>query len=264
MSTVGANVNLSAIIDSVIIIVLTTVFEGAKFYPAIRASLADVIKLTNSEATLESRIYSLAKLVVDFSQKGAVGHPGATKEAFLGRIEADGQDLVGLLKTKSPVCVKQLRAYRDHKNLLKRRDVNYTIKELSGELFCLEWASSLMDYVNDWVAGKVESRGEEPPFPIPQMEFVQGALVLARHGASEKAFLVETLIKEESDGPFIKYIHNSLPAPSDHVQELGGEFLKRAEFLCFAQHLQYWKTGQLFFVSDFQGLDIMLLHIPRL
>ena len=60
-------------------------------------------------------------------------------------------------------------------------------------------------------------------------------------------------IETSRKGPFIKYINNGFASP------LGGTEItlahrRRAEFLCFTQHVQYALTAKLAFVSDYQGM----------
>ena len=58
------------------------------------------------------------------------------------------------------------------------------------------------------------------------------------------------MIEEVINETFTKYIGNgnSRPLPQqDHESE------EIAEFLAFAQHVQYEKSGRMAFVADFQG-----------
>jgi hypothetical protein len=57
---------------------------------------------------------------------------------------------------------------------------------------------------------------------------------------------------------FKKYIHNSSPLP---ISTLTGNELHIAEFLCFAQHVQWTKTGTLAFLSDFQGMYVIYTYV---
>ncbi|KAJ7695732.1 hypothetical protein B0H17DRAFT_930365 [Mycena rosella] len=88
----------------------------------------------------------------------------------------------------------------------------------------------------------------QPSFDIPQMRFVQAGLGLSEDGT--KVFLIEESIRPTLHGPFRKFMNNrngipiALPDPDDAV--LG-------RFLAFTQHLQYWMTLKLFFISDYQG-----------
>ncbi|KAJ7855087.1 hypothetical protein B0H13DRAFT_1454311, partial [Mycena leptocephala] len=64
-------------------------------------------------------------------------------------------------------------------------------------------------------------------------------------------YLVEEVIDEEQDG-FYKFINNGsavplpLPATDPSLSVL-------AEFLAFGQHVQYYKTGGMVYLSDLQG-----------
>lgn len=55
----------------------------------------------------------------------------------------------------------------------------------------------------------------------------------------------------------MKYINNDKPRPNDVLLE---EDLNCAEFLCFAQHVQWQVTHQQFYTSDFQRM-LCSLHI---
>ena len=63
------------------------------------------------------------------------------------------------------------------------------------------------------------------------------------------------MAEELIPGPFVKYTNNTSPEP---LPNLSPDEEYRAEFLCFAQHVQWEKTGQLAFISDFQGMIYLL------
>ena len=62
-------------------------------------------------------------------------------------------------------------------------------------------------------------------------------------------YLVEELIRTE-DGPWRKYINNNSSFPH-HFHDKENQ--RRADFLAFCQHVQYWRTGCQAFTLDFQG-----------
>jgi hypothetical protein len=75
----------------------------------------------------------------------------------------------------------------------------------------------------------------------------------------EKVFLVEEWLNLDglSRDKFVKYLGNRFPescvCPTDPSKAH-----KVAEFLLFAQHVQWEKTGQLVFTSDYQGAGDVL------
>ena len=61
--------------------------------------------------------------------------------------------------------------------------------------------------------------------------------------------MVEEVIDEVSDGMFLKYIGNGSMQPFDF---LSGEAANCAQFLTFAQHVQYMKTKNLHSLGIFK------------
>lgn len=62
--------------------------------------------------------------------------------------------------------------------------------------------------------------------------------------------MIEEVINKKAEGSYVKYIGNGSVLPFDF---LTGDAAYWAQFLTFAQHLQYIKTCKLAFVGDFQG-----------
>ncbi|KAF9058320.1 hypothetical protein BDP27DRAFT_1241519 [Rhodocollybia butyracea] len=128
-------------------------------------------------------------------------------------------------------------------------------QELSQELNCMLWTKVMLDMVYDFVAKEDAVRGAKPSFVIPQLRFVDAALVVAMCKGREELYMMEELISTEVGWPFRKYICNNSAQPlltkstSAHASEKNNY----AQFLSFAQHIQYIGTGNLAFTSDFQG-----------
>jgi alpha-kinase family protein len=125
------------------------------------------------------------------------------------------------------------------------------IRNLSMEIACLVWARVLLDLVYKFIEKGIALRGE-PPFYIPQLQFVDAALAVEHNMAKSTdghVFLLEELIGE-GEGRFKKYVNNvsAVPVPFGN-----GDDQETALFLTFAQHVQYYKTKKLAFVSDYQG-----------
>jgi hypothetical protein len=137
-------------------------------------------------------------------------------------------------------------------------------KKVEAEANLLYWADSLMSLANSWIQAQITQRntnGDPCPLIIPQLRFVRGGVASVQGGyhtpTSGKLFyqpnttyLVEEVIPETL-GHFTKYVHNVDATPQ--LPSFGGPAYEIAEFLCFVQHLQYWKTEAMVYISDFQG-----------
>jgi len=123
------------------------------------------------------------------------------------------------------------------------------------ELNCIGWASALMMCVYDFVKESEACHGL-PPFDVPHMQYVQCGLAISKseaHHHGNSAYLLEEYIETDmtsSKNWFVKYLNNSSARPRQFEDSHKTE---RAQFLSFAQHVQFWKTEGLAFVSDFQG-----------
>jgi len=84
------------------------------------------------------------------------------------------------------------------------------------------------------------------------MRYVQAGLAVSQ-SEDKAAFLLEEYIESDaaSGDWFIKYLNNNSAKP----RKFGNEDQNiRAQFLSFAQHVQFWKTDGLVFISDLQGM----------
>lgn len=163
---------------------------------------------------------------------------GAFKRVFLGR--TSDLTLVGSIQ----ICLKQC-FYRNPLTEKKHLyDSSLQTSKLVGELNCIRWANGLLDLVYDFVKSASRRHGL-PTFPIPQMRFVKAALAISQDQHRE-VYMIEEAINET----FTKYIGNGNSRPllqeNPELEEIG-------EFLAFAQHVQYEKSGRMAFVADFQG-----------
>ncbi|KAJ7776556.1 hypothetical protein DFH07DRAFT_731711, partial [Mycena maculata] len=123
----------------------------------------------------------------------------------------------------------------------------------------LYWASTLMGFTYSFINHFIANAPEEPPFDIPQLHFVHAGVAVVHDQVSgtnvanvssiSRTYLLEELIDTENED-FVKFIHNgnALPLlpPSDPLYQI-------AEFLCFTQHVQYFKTDCSVCLSDLQG-----------
>ncbi|KAF8125215.1 hypothetical protein K438DRAFT_1648841, partial [Mycena galopus ATCC 62051] len=131
------------------------------------------------------------------------------------------------------------------------RNIAHDAKVLSMELRCLGWARVLLIIVYDFVRRFIRDNRRQPPFAIPKMAFVQGALAVipGNDGTDRDLYLLEECIGPD-EGTFRKYINNRAATATtfDNVADT-----ERAQFLEFSQHCQYIKTHKMVFVSDYQG-----------
>lgn len=171
---------------------------------------------------------------------------GTFKTAHPGRVLFPTEDIPDCFNQK--ICVKQLYWQKSVGGPITRYRGDDEYRKLVKELICLDWATILLDLTYKFIEVAVEEYGE--PFGgIPKLRFVR--TMLAKDTQSNKHFLVEEWL-EESFG-FIKYINNGHPVSCVQA-DAPKEAHQIAEFLCFAQHVQYNQTNGLAYTSDYQGL----------
>ncbi|KAH8980139.1 hypothetical protein EDB92DRAFT_1805906, partial [Lactarius akahatsu] len=133
------------------------------------------------------------------------------------------------------------------------------VKELSADALSIQWASSLLQDVYDFIALYLKSHAVSCPMSIPVFRFVTCGLAMTNvPGATprqKEVYLIEELIQPDHDGPWRKYINNNSSHPCYFKDT---ENYHRSEFLAFCQHVQYWRTRCLVFTLDFQGGDTLL------
>ena len=138
-------------------------------------------------------------------------------------------------------------------------------RKVEAEANLLYWADSLMSFANSWIQAQITQRtnnGDPCPLTIPRLRFVRGGVASVQggyHGSSEvgklffqpsSTYLIEEVIPSAL-GDFTKYVHNVDATPQ--LPSFGGPAYEIAEFLCFVQHIQYWKMDAMVYISDFQG-----------
>ena len=136
------------------------------------------------------------------------------------------------------------------------------MQKLLQEVQCLCFAHALMNEVNGFIDRRLSVLGEDALSPqpydtIPSMRFVKGYLAWDGTGPNGQAFLLEEQIPDK----FVKYINNdtAIPFPTSDPDRT-----TRAEFLAFTQHAQYWLSGKLAYVSDYQGRLCCTSDVGRL
>ena len=100
---------------------------------------------------------------------------------------------------------------------------------------------------------EAQGSGKSKAIEIPNMRFVRAALAIEQVQQGACCFLLEDVISEES-GSFRKYLNNTSAKPCCFKS---ADDIQRAEFLAFAQHVQYFKTKKRAYVADFQGTSII-------
>ncbi|KAJ7077313.1 hypothetical protein B0H15DRAFT_805289 [Mycena belliarum] len=132
----------------------------------------------------------------------------------------------------------------------------------------LQWASSIMTFTYSFIYHFLENSPTPPPFEIPDIRFVHaGVAVIYEQQATGPAanpqskicrtYLIEELI-DASVGrrdSFHKFINNgsAVPVPTDDEA-----LAAIAEFLSFTQHVQFYKTAGMVYISDLQGTPNLL------
>ncbi|KAJ7796283.1 hypothetical protein B0H14DRAFT_3494993 [Mycena olivaceomarginata] len=121
--------------------------------------------------------------------------------------------------------------------------------ETVQEANLLYWAASLMEFTYSFIHRFLSKiLGGSP---------IRGTAIALR--ACWRTYLVEEFINESSEG-FVKFVHNGDANP---LLDLDDPLYEIAEFLCFTQHVQYFKTDGTVFLSDLQG-SASLLTDPQI
>jgi hypothetical protein len=193
-------------------------------------------------------------LFVDFAQ--STMERGSFKTAHPGTVTlADGATLPPF--TNQKVCIKQVYEKRGDGNAIGQVKGRHELDAFAVECNCLRWASILLDLTYQFISREINARGE-PPFHIPQLRFTRVMIAIVQDTSLEKAFLIEEWIDtDERDYPFVKYIDNrtSLSCVPDFAPPHAHD---KAEFLSFAQHVQWEKSQRSAFTSDYQGAGKLL------
>ncbi|KAK7047029.1 hypothetical protein R3P38DRAFT_95843 [Favolaschia claudopus] len=136
-------------------------------------------------------------------------------------------------------------------------------RKILMEANVLLWATSLFNFAFAFIHSFISRSSTPPPFEIPTIRFVQAGVALLYEQPStlggnkpgiSRSYLVEERIEEPRKG-FYKFINNGsaavLPQRDASLQTL-------AEFLAFTQHIQFWKTKGMVYISDLQGSATLL------
>jgi len=186
------------------------------------------------------------RLEVDLSINKSL--KGSFKTSHRGSIILDNgelpQSLLGV------VCVKQFYLTEAGRVGIKHQSGPEERSLICTEALCLDWAVILLDLTYSFVKD-FESEHRGFPGVIPQLRFIEAAI--AECQVEQKYFLIEEWINT-SEATFTKYINNGLPV-SCVPRGAPIEVQNTANFLCFAQHVQFQVTGGLVYTSDYQGMS---------
>ena len=145
------------------------------------------------------------------------------------------------------VCVKQVY-FSGEGGTVKRYPPAEEQAYIHSEVGCLDWARILLNLTYEFIKAYDGDHGEFPGI-IPSLHFVGAAIAECDTG---KLFLIEWI--STSRAPFMKYINNA-HATSCVPKRAPEEIQNIANFLCFAQHVQYQVTQETLFTFDYQGMS---------
>ena len=143
-----------------------------------------------------------------------------------------------------------------------RFDSQDEYKVILMEANVLQWSTSIFGLSDDFIQNFITHNGQ-PPFKIPYPRFIHAGVALVHSalpavsssksiGNVARSYLVEELIDGHRDN-FRKFIANRSAKPLASVLA-EAELAHVAEFLSFTQHVQYWKTKGMVYLSDLQGV----------
>jgi hypothetical protein len=203
------------------------------------------------------------RLFLDMSATGS-RKKGGFKMAYFGKSSQP------LFSDDHNICAKQsfytktkTVTRQDGRSVEIRQDIPYDgikqAQDLIMEVTCLNWAHALLEMVYAFIGEWMDKRpaGKFTEIKIPEMHFVKAGLAIEQANEGERrCFLLEEVIPE-SEGSFRKYLNNTSAVPCQFVAEDDND---RAEFLAFAQHVQYFKTKKRAYVADFQGSSEVVVN----
>ncbi|THG93449.1 hypothetical protein EW026_g7790 [Hermanssonia centrifuga] len=197
----------------------------------------------------------LVELFVDASNH--IGLAGSFKTAHSASIKPFLPQSASVLGTPSIVAKRLFLLQRtDHDLTQQSRPKRIRMKSVDelprmiDEANCLYWGTALMDLVYKFVDRKMEKMPVNTAPVVPRLRFVHSALAVPVEN-TDPVYLIEERIPDH----FTKYIVNSSLQPMPNLEGAAKDI---AEFLCFAQHVQYQLSEQRVFLSDFQGGSTLL------
>ncbi|KAK0191839.1 hypothetical protein F5146DRAFT_882174, partial [Armillaria mellea] len=131
-------------------------------------------------------------------------------------------------------------------------------KAIEKEATCAMWCDAILKFSYEWIHHFVKKKGSTPPWTIPEFRFAETAIVQTIKGNHRGAtWTVHTwLVEEWLEGDFVKYVWNGNSSAYEALQKV--EEIEHAQFLMFIQHVQYEQLHRMVFISDFQGVGLVL------
>ena len=185
---------------------------------------------------------------LDVNFKDSSIQKGAFKTAHPGSISLSSSNNTFPPSLSGNVCIKQ-HYFLGTAGRIKRYSPLEEQSYIHSEVACLDWAKILLDLTYQFIRHTEDEKGGFPG-TIPKLQFVEAAVAGVSGGT--KFVLVEEWI-DTSKEPFMKYINNAR-AVSCISPRAPQEIQNIANFLCFAQHVQYQVTKGTLFTSDYQGI----------
>jgi len=137
---------------------------------------------------------------------------GAFKQAIFGYVDRPA------FGNSTSVAIKQCFYTSPSTGTRVLYDKHTQLTKLTAELNCLRWASALMglvySFINEHNTTNLNGLSPSESFAIPEIVFVKSALAIS----DQEVFLLEEVINEEIEGPFIKYIGNGSVKPYDFLE----------------------------------------------
>jgi hypothetical protein len=234
--------NITNIEIFIVLIILTVNSTRIKcvVYPTADITFSELVTHARTFDAIGDCPGSLAVTLM-YNSKGKPKY-GAFKQTVFGYFDRP------VLWNSTSVAIKQSFYISQTTGARVLYDKHTQLKKLATELNCLRWASALMGIVYTFIDEHKSTNGLSPSFAIPEMFFVKSALAISE--IDQEVFLLEEVINDAEEGPFIKYIGNGSVRPFDFLE---GEERHLGEFLSFCQHIQFLKTKGLAIVGDFQG-----------
>ncbi|KAF5385575.1 hypothetical protein D9757_006739 [Collybiopsis confluens] len=239
------------------------------FAPIPNISFLDLLQKSFANQFIfdECRIDTPAILSADFSLEAEIG-AGGFKSCHPAKLYPPALLRTSAIVLKEVFIMKRDRRARlsgslEYQKILREANLHY-------------YANALMKFAYSYLDQKLNEKGPPSHLEIPQLRFVKAGMfvimsqslkhVKSTDVAPERSFLIEERINTPEDDCFTKFIHNGSAEPNLYPDD---PHYQTSLFLCACQHLQYEKTHQLAYVSDFQGCnglltDAQIITSPKL
>lgn len=142
----------------------------------------------------------------------------------------------------------------------------FKLKLLITEANISRWASSSLDHCYAFI-DKMAADNFIQTDDVPRLRFAEAGLAASFTQVKKQnkitaklvaTYFVEEKLRDGQEGgadPFLRLIGNGSAAtfkrPDPEIQNV-------VDFLSFTQHFQYFKSGGLFFISDYQGQGTLI------